>query len=151
MAAVQHAGRFESAQLQYARRIKAFSRRNFRSLPGTDQVDLEQEILEVLWGVCNTYDPNHGATFNTYFWECAKRKFLDLHKAASRKKRVGDYERVFLDDLSFKAAMNDVHDEKDVDRLGEMGDVRLIHESAEDEAMTRMSIREQLAAGRKVR
>ena len=53
------------------------------------------------------YDPDNGACFNTFFWTCANRRFLDLHKAASRKMRVGDYSRVSLEAESVRAAVNE--------------------------------------------
>lgn len=122
--------RFEEAQPIYSARIRGYARRNFTSLPGTDVGDLEQELLEVLWLACNAYDPNHGATFNTFFWDCAKRRFLDLHKAASRQKRVGDYFRVDLEAESVRQAVAEATEEG----------------SAEEEVLARISVRERLRA-----
>jgi hypothetical protein len=62
-----------------------------------ERADIENELLEVLWLACNSYDPDRGAKFGTHFWNMARNRLIDLHKAASRKKRVGDYERVSLD------------------------------------------------------
>lgn len=127
--------RFEAAQRQYARRIRAFARRNFTSLPGTDPKDLEQELLEVLWLAATSYDPNHGATFNTYFWTNAERRFLDLHKTASRMKRVGDYSRVWLEDEAVARAVADL----------------FLDASAEDEVLARMRVREVFRSGKRPR
>lgn len=96
------AERFERAQPLYQRRIHTYADKRYRSLPGVDACEIEQELLEVLWLCCLSYDPDQGAKFNTYFWYAAERRFLDLHKAASRQKRVGDYERVWLESESFR-------------------------------------------------
>lgn len=117
--------RFEQAQRHYRKRIKAVSQRNFRTLPGFDQQDLESEMLEVLWQCCNLYDPDNGACFNTFFWTCWNRKFLDLHKHASRKMRVGDYDRVWLDDEATRGVIENFLDA-----------------SAEDEALARIHVQE---------
>lgn len=103
--------RFELAQPAYQRKISTFSRKNFTSLPGYGQVDLEQELLEVLWLACGAYDPDNGSGFNNFFWTCAKRRFLDLHKAASREKRVGDYSTVSMQVEDVGAAVEQMFQE----------------------------------------
>lgn len=82
---------------------------------------------------CNAYDPNKGAVFNTFFWDCAKRRFLDLHKAASRQKRVGDYERVWLEDEALSVAVEEATKEG----------------SAEEEVLARMTVIELYRSGRR--
>lgn len=84
---------------------------------------------------CNTYDPNHGATFNTFFWTLAERRILDLHKAASRQKRVGDYLRVDLEAESVRDMVSEI----------------ALSASAEDEALARIAVREVFRSGRKMR
>lgn len=59
----------------------------------------------MLWLCCIAYDPDKGAKFSTYFWTSAENRFKDLHKAASRKMRVGDYDRVWLEAESVKQAI----------------------------------------------
>lgn len=130
---LQEPSRFERAQPVYVRRIKNYARKHYRALPGTDAKDLEQELTEVLWLACNAYDPDHGAIFNTFFWDCAKRRFLDLHKAASRQKRVGDYERVWLESESVREAVAEATEEG----------------SAEEEALARMTVLELYRSGRR--
>lgn len=120
-------GRFEAAQPAYRYRIKSFARGNFTALPGIEQQDLEAELVEVLWLCCTKYDPANGACFNTYFWQAAKNRFLDLHKAASRKMRAGDYERVSLDAESVREAIYEM----------------LEHPSAEEEFLALESVRER--------
>lgn len=119
------------AQPAYERRIKSFARKNFRTLPGQEQQDLEAELVEVLWLCCVKYDPNNGACFNTFFWQSAKNRFLDLHKAASRKMRVGDYQRVSLDVDAVQRAVYEM-----------LGDA-----SAEDEVMAMETVRERYRSG----
>lgn len=124
---------FEMAQRIYRPKIEAFAHQKFRTLPGTDPDDLVSELLEVLWLCTNTYNPNKGAKFNTYFWECAKRRFLDLHKAASRRMRVGDYDRVWIE----------------AEALTPVIERNTQGASAEDEVLARMTVREHLLMGRK--
>lgn len=116
--------RFGITQPKFQGRIRTFARRNFRSLPGFAQQDLENEILEVLWLACLKYNPNNGSGFTNFFWTCAERRFLDLHKAASRKMRVGDYE-------------TDVYDPE---MMAEA--IREFADSAEDEALARIHVKE---------
>lgn len=120
------ASRFEQALPVFERPIRSFARRRFTALPGTDPCELEQELLEVLWLCCTTYDPDKGAKFSTYFWTAAENRFKDLHKAASRKMRVGDYQRVWIDheDLQVQVA------------------IATQEPSAEDEAMAKINVRE---------
>lgn len=135
MAASAHAlDRFEQATPHYTRKIRSFARQKTRnrSLPGTDQCDLENELLEVLWLCCMGYDPNGGASFNTYFWYAAERRFLDMHKAASRQKRVGDYDRVWLDADDVQQVVSERH----------------LAGSAEEEAMAQMMVVEIFRSGR---
>lgn len=127
--------RFEAARSDYDRRIKSYARRHFRALPGTDAADLESELLEVLWLTCQAYDPNHGATFNTFFWTNAERRFLDLHKAASRQKRAGDYERVSIEADSVREVIAEIS----------------LEHSAEDQALARINVIELYRSGKKVR
>lgn len=125
--------RFDRAEPDYRRRINSYARQNFRALPGSDDKDLAQEILLVLWSACQDYDPNHGATFNTFFWGKVERRFLDLHKAASRKKRQGDYERVSLEAESVRLAVAE----------------RTLGDSAEDHYIAEMNVIEHLRAKKK--
>jgi DNA-directed RNA polymerase specialized sigma24 family protein len=125
--------RFEQAQPVFQRRIASYARQKFRSLPGTDACELEQELLEVLWLCCTTYDPDKGAKFQTYFWTAAERRFIDLHRAASRQMRVGDYSRVCLHG-------DDVRDELAL---------RIEGPSAEDQALANMRVIEIFRSGPK--
>jgi DNA-directed RNA polymerase specialized sigma24 family protein len=137
LAASEALARFEQASPIYSRKIRSYSRQKLRnrSLPSTGQDDLENELLEVLWLCCLGYDPNAGATFNTFFWTAAENRYLDLHKAASRQKRVGDYERVWLEDEDVQRVVSE----------------RCVAGSAEEEAMAQMLVVEVFRSGRKVR
>ena len=118
--------RFELALSSFERPIRTFARRRFTALPGTDACELEQELLEVLWLCCTTYDPDKGAKFSTYFWTSAENRFKDLHKAASRKMRVGDYNRVWIDHEDLQVLIAE----------------RTKEDSAEDEALAQIRVRE---------
>lgn len=108
------------------RRIHAYAWKKCPSLPGYDAADLESELLEVLWLACESYNPDRGAKFNTHFWNCAERRFLDLHKYASRQKRVGDYDAVIgLDGEEVRMAVSE-----------------LLDFSAEDHALAILNVRE---------
>lgn len=72
---------------KYERKIRTFSKIHFQSIPGMGRDDLENELQEVLWLVCESYDPNKGARFNTYFWQAVKNRVTDLKKSAFRQKR----------------------------------------------------------------
>lgn len=126
--------RFTAAQPAYKARIKSFAAKNFRTIPGFEKQDLEAELLEVLWLACMKYDPDNGACFNTFFWTCANRRFLDLHKAASRQRRVGDYKRVWLEADSVREAI-----------------AEFCESSAEEEALARMEVQRLYHSGKKVR
>jgi DNA-directed RNA polymerase specialized sigma24 family protein len=125
--ALQIAARFERAQPAFQSKIRTFARKRYRSLPSVDACEIEQELLEVLWLCCLSYDPDQGAKFSTFFWTSAERRFLDLHKAASRQKRAGDYERVWIEAEGFRDV---VHEMKSVEG------------SAEEEALARIHVRE---------
>jgi DNA-directed RNA polymerase specialized sigma24 family protein len=79
-----------------------------------------------------SYDPDKGAKFSTYFWTSAKRRFLDLHKAASTQKRVGDYQRISMSQEDVQAVVEAAWDAP----------------SAEDEAMALINVREIYRSGR---
>lgn len=122
---------FELAQHSLNHKISKFAQKRYRYLPGVDACEIEQELLEVLWLCVQSYDPDNGAKFNTYFWTCANRRFLDLHKTASRKKRVGDYERISLDEVT------------DIDWI------KMTHEfPAEDEALANINVIEMFRRNR---
>lgn len=126
-ATAREESRFEQAVRVYDLQIKKFARQHVYALPGTDAQDLANELLEVLWLCCNMYDPNKGAKFRTLFWTSAKNRFLTLHERASAQKRVGDYQRVWLDAESVQSALSEF----------------FLDYSAEDEALAQMSVREE--------
>ncbi len=125
--------RFELARPIYHRRIRDKARRNYRLLPGVDAVEIEQELLEVLWLCCEAYDPDKGAKFQTYFWTAAEHRLRDLHKAASRQMRVGDYFRVSLDGSDIR----------------EMLTGSKLMDSAEEEALANMHVIEIFRSAKK--
>lgn len=122
--------RFDFARPSYNKKIRTFSRLNFAKIPGFDQDDLEVELWESLWIACKTYDPFQGATFNTYFWYLAKRKFADLIKHAFTQKRQSNIYTSSLDIEAVKVAVSEL----------------LLDPSAEEEVFARMKVRERLLA-----
>lgn len=129
--------RFEQARSTYVPKIRTFARRQarLRILPATDQCDIENDMLEVLFLCCLAYDPNAGATFNTYFWTAAENAIKDAHKAASRMKRAGDYLRVSLDSDDVKEFVHE----------------NFLSASAEEEALARFDVIQVFRSGRRMR
>jgi len=79
--------KWELAQAAYAGKVRTFARNSHDSIPGYDQDDVEQELLIVLWECTVAYDPNKGASFNTYFQQSAKNRVISLIRHASTKSR----------------------------------------------------------------
>lgn len=61
-----------------------------------DQEELENELLEVLWMACNSYDPNAGCDFKTLFWSRARNHVVSASRKARRVKRGPNVKRVYL-------------------------------------------------------
>jgi len=78
-----HPSIFLEVQAVYQRKIHTAASRAYKQLPGFATEDVEQELLEVLWHCVAEYDPNNGAKFNTYFWQCARNKISDLTRRAT--------------------------------------------------------------------
>lgn len=97
---------FELAQTQYAKKIATFSKKTFRFIPGFEQDDLENEMLEVLWRCVNAYDPNKGAGFNTLFWRSAHNRLKTIRRHYSAKKRAAEW--VLLDEEAFAAICDQI-------------------------------------------
>lgn len=130
---------FLAAQAAYQKRIRKHSVGSFRSVPGWTVEDMEQEMLAVLWKCVNTYKPGcerkhpktgascrfeaghdgkHAkgtrACFNTYFWQCARNRTVDLITAAQREKRLSEW---FALPEGAKNPSGDVNDYNQNDRL----------------------------------
>lgn len=127
--------RFELARPAYRDKIKRYSNRYYRMIPGYEAQDLESDLVEVLWLACVSYDPNYGSKFNTFFWELVKRRFLDMRKRATRKKRAGDLTSISLDIDAVRAVVEQV-------TLGS---------SAEEEMLARIVVTERFRSGKKAR
>lgn len=107
--------RFELAFPAYERKIRTFSRVHFKSVPGFGVDDLESEVYEVLLAVCEGYDPDSGATFNTYFWQSALNRLKDLKKAAFRQKRAVNMNTVSLDEDSVRYVVESMNESPSVE------------------------------------
>jgi DNA-directed RNA polymerase specialized sigma24 family protein len=110
-------------------KIRRFARQkaSMRYIPGYDECDFENDLLEVLWMACRTYDPNKGASFNTLFWQMSFNHVISLHRKASSQKRVGDYERISLDVEEIREAISELRADP----------------SAEDEYLARLAVTER--------
>ena len=117
----------------FRHKIRSFAQRRYNALPGVDACEIQQELLEVLWLCCTTYDPDKGAKFSTYFWTAAENRFKDLHKAASRMMRVGDYDRVWIEREEIQEQVRKM----------------TVEPSAEDEAIAAMRVIEIYNSGRR--
>lgn len=90
--------KFALALEQFGRKIRTFARNSFYKLPGYDVSDVEQELRVVLWDCVQTYNPDKGATFNTYFQQCAHNKIASLIRFAQAKTRVANTMTITLED-----------------------------------------------------
>lgn len=97
---------FTLALRMYEPKIRTYSAKMWRFIPGYDQPDLEQELLEVLWKCTEAYDPDNGAKFNTLFWRSAKNRTISIERQAKAVKR--SIEWVLLDHDEFVAAVDDM-------------------------------------------
>lgn len=119
--------KWEAAQLMYGRKVKTFARNSFRQIPYHDQCDMEQEMLIVLWECVRAYDPNKGASFNTFFQQCAKNRITSLIRHYSTKSRA--------------AVVTSLSDEA----VAAVVEEYLTPLTAEDQALLRMELREIVA------
>jgi DNA-directed RNA polymerase specialized sigma24 family protein len=118
------AQKFELAQAMYAPKIRTFSEKSFRFLPGYERQDLEADMLEVLWLCVQSYDPDKGARFSTLFWTAAKRRLISIRRRFGAQKRSAEW--VILNGDELAAAIDSVISEF----------------SAEDYAVAFLSLRE---------
>jgi DNA-directed RNA polymerase specialized sigma24 family protein len=118
------AHKWEVASTLYGGKVKTFARNSFRQIPDHEQNDVEQELLVVLWECVVHYDPNKGASFNTYFQQSAKNRVISLIRHYQTKGRTATL--VSLTDEAVEAAVSEM----------------LATTSAEELALMRMTIRE---------
>lgn len=90
---------FALAQPVYAPKIRTFSAKVWRFIPGYEQQDLEAELLEVLWKCTLAYHPDNGANFNTFFWRSAKNRTISIERHAKAQRRFAEW--VHLDPDEF--------------------------------------------------
>lgn len=118
------ADKWEAAQLSYKGKVNTFARNSFRQIPGYTVEDVEQELLVVLYECVIHYDPNRGASFNTYFQGSAKNRIISLIRHFNTKSR--------------KAIVTSL----DVDAVAAAVDAHVSVTSAEDRAMRIMELQE---------
>lgn len=129
------AERFDLAYPAYTRKIATYSRIHAKELPGFDPGDLEVELQEILWLVCEAYDPNRGATFNTLFWQSANNRLKDLRKSAGRHKRAANLNTESLD----------------VEAVRFVVEHMMTGPSAEEEILARVTVSERFSTKNRVR
>lgn len=93
--------KWEATQRLYGRKCNTFARNCYYGLPGFDVEDVEQEMLIVLWRCVRNYDPNKGASFNSFFQQCAKFRVRDLLRQANTKGRKAEIVYLNEEDLQF--------------------------------------------------
>lgn len=120
------AERFEAAQLEYSKKIRTAAKNSHFKFPGYDVDDMYQELLVVLWESVTLYDPNKGATFNTFFWMRARQK-------------IGMLDRKYNEMKCRKATVVSMDEESVATFIEELG----AEDSAEVMALTRMEIQER--------
>lgn len=79
--------RWEAAYQAYHGKIRTFARNSYRQVPGMALEDMEQELLIKLAECVIHYDPNRGASFNTYVQQSMKNRIITLIRHASTKSR----------------------------------------------------------------
>lgn len=125
--------RFDLALPKYRRKIRTFSAIHTRDVPWSDYDDIQSEILEVLYLACCGYDPNCGASFNTYFWQAAINRLKDLKKSAFRQKRLANLNAASLDDESVREVVEEL----------------TMHGSPEEHLLARISVAERFDSGKR--
>lgn len=127
--------KWEAAQKSFGKKLKTFARNSYSQIPGMSQEDMEQELLETLWWCTFDYNPNGGATFNTFVQTSWRNRIGTLKRSASTQKRA--CVTVSLDEASVAFAVDAIL----ADRSWASSD----SQSAEDTALLRIMIREQVA------
>lgn len=82
---------FLDAQVAYQSKIHTFARNSYHQIPGYSIDDMEQETLIVLWKCVQRYNPDAGATFNTFFWQSARNNISDMTSKAMTQKRQTEW------------------------------------------------------------
>lgn len=119
---------WEAAQSQFHRKIKTYARNSFHVVPGFAPEDMENELLAVLWKCVVAYDPDNGASFNTFAQRSFQNRIGMLRRAANSLKRSAEW--VSLDDEAVKLAVEEAN----------------FVESAESEVFLRTLVEERLRA-----
>lgn len=85
--------KFAAAYRRHRGDIRGWSRnyRRIQCLPGYAAEDLEQECLKALWKAVQTYDPDKGVIFESWFRVIRDRAYIDLLKAARREFRRNEH------------------------------------------------------------
>ena len=90
----------------YEPKIRTFAGKMWRFIPGYEQQDLENDLLEVLWRCTLHYHPDNGANFNTFFWRSAKNRTISIERHAKALRRFAEW--VQLDPEAFSLVVDQV-------------------------------------------
>lgn len=80
---------FEVFHKEWEPKMKSMASRTFIKDTAVSREDVYQELSFTLWKCFNTYDPDSGVQFNTYFYTSAKNQVYMMLAHAGAKKRSG--------------------------------------------------------------
>jgi len=106
---------FAEVHREWESKMKTMASKTFILDTAIDKDDVFQELSYTLWKCFNTYDPDIGIQFNTYFYTSAKNQIYMMFQYAGAKKRTGVkvsldfYQGCYydnkIDEISFKMAL----------------------------------------------
>lgn len=74
---------------EWESKMRKMASKTFIMDTAVDNEDVFQEISYTLWKCYNSYDPDVGVQFNTYFYTSAKNQVYMMLQHAGAKKRAG--------------------------------------------------------------
>jgi len=80
---------FEDFHDEWESKMKTMASKTFIMDTAVDRDDVFQELSYTLWKCFNSYDPDSGVQFNTYFYTSAKNQVYMMLQYAGAKKRTG--------------------------------------------------------------
>lgn len=108
--------RFELAHVAWRGKIASYARNALRGanqghargvyIENMDAEEIEQELLSVLWKCVQSYDPDSGATFNTFAQRAFQNQIVSLARKSSAKVRKPTGQVVSLDVEEVRAAID---------------------------------------------
>jgi RNA polymerase sigma factor (sigma-70 family) len=80
---------FEEFHKEWEPKMRKMASKTFIMDTAVDREDVFQELSYTLWKCFNSYDPDSGVQFNTYFYTSAKNQVYMMLAHAGAKKRAG--------------------------------------------------------------